>query len=299
MSRLFFWIKTHKLSSLLIVILLIVIFNNYLKGSARQRYDVYESPSSGAVGVQSFGALGMPAPDFSQESSSRTSDRMVIQNSTISLLVNNVEQVKDMILAKTRELGGFMVSTNVNNPQDAATATITVRVPSTKLEAAVKQFRGLAIRVTSEYLSGEDVTDEYTDIQAQMATLLTTKEKFEEILDKATEIQDILNVQRELINLQSQIDSLKGQQLFIERNAEMARVTVYLSTDELALPYAPDEMWRPQLIFKQAVRSMIGTVRQVGTLVIWLGVYSVIWIPLLLIIYFVRRRMRKTTTVNQ
>src|SRR3990167_4003677 len=311
MSRLFFWIKMHKLSTLLILILLIVIFNNYLKGSARQRYDVYESPSSGAVGIQPFGAVGMAAPDFApssevfvnktttQESSSRTSDRMVIQNSTISLLVNNVEQVKDMILAKTRELGGFMVSTNVNNPHDAATATITVRVPSTKLESAVKEFRGLAIRVTSEYLSGEDVTDEYTDIQAQMATLLTTKEKFEEILDRATAIQDILNVQRELINLQSQIDSLKGQQLYIERNAEMARITIYLSTDELALPYAPDEMWRPQLIFKQAVRSMIGTVRQVGTLVIWLGVYSVIWIPLLLIIYFVRRRMRKTTTVSQ
>src|SRR3989338_6209579 len=131
MSRLFFWIKTHKLSSLLILVLLFVIFNNYLKGSTRQRYDVYESPSSGAVGIQSFGALGMPAPDFSgsdvalnksapQESSSRTSDRMVIQNSTLSLLVNNVEQVKDMILAKTRELGGFMVSTNVNNTQDAA-----------------------------------------------------------------------------------------------------------------------------------------------------------------------------------
>ena len=300
----------HKLSTLLILILLIVIFNNYLKGSIRQRYDVYESPSSGAVGIQPFGA-GMAAPDFApssdvfvnktttQESSARTSDRTVIQNSTLSLLVNNVEEVKNTILTKTRELGGFMVSVNVNNPQDAATATITVRVPSTKLENAVKEFRGFAIRVTSEYLSGEDVTDEYTDIQAQMATLLTTKEKFEEIFDKATIIQDILNVQRELINLQSQIDSLKGQQLYIERNAEMARITIYLSTDELALPYAPDEMWRPQVIFKQAVRSMIGALRNIGSLLIWIGVYSVIWIPALIIFYIVKRRMGKKPLVNE
>ena len=300
----------HKLSTLLILILLIVIFNNYLKGSIRQRYDVYESPSSGAVGIQPFGAVGVAAPDFSgsdaivnksvsQESSSATGDRTVIQNSTLSLLVNNVEEVKDTILTKTRELGGFMVSVNVNNPQDAATATITVRVPSTKLENAVKEFRGFAIRVTSEYLSGEDVTDEYTDIQAQMATLLTTKEKFEEILDRATAIQDILNVQRELINLQSQIDSLKGQQLYIERNAEMARITIYLSTDELALPYAPDEMWRPQVIFKQAVRSMIGALRNIGSLLIWIGVYSVIWIPALIIFYIVKRRMGKKPLVNE
>ena len=234
-----------------------------------------------------------------QEISSTAGERMVIQNSTLSLLVNNVEETKNKILAKTRELGGFMVSTNVNNPQDAATATITVRVPSGKLENTVEQFRGLAIRVTSEYLSGEDVTDQYTDIKAQMQTLLTTKAKFEEILDKATAIQDILDVQRELINLQSQIDSLKGQQLYIEKNAEMARLTIYLSTDELALPYAPDEMWRPQLIFKMAVRSVIGTVRQVGTLLIWTGVYSVIWVPLLLIFYFIKRRKRTNSSQPQ
>jgi hypothetical protein len=107
---------------------------------------------------------------------------------------------------------------------------------------------------------------------------------------KAEKIEDLLNVQRELINLQSQIDSLKGQQQYYEKNAEMAKLTIYLSTDELALPYAPSESWRPQVIFKQAVRSLVTSLRKVGTAIIWLAVYSVVWIPVGVGIYIFYRK---------
>ena len=183
-----------------------------------------------------------------------------------------------------------MVNSNLNNPQDAATATVTVRVPSAKLQAALQTFRGLGVKVVSENLSGQDVTDEFVDNEARLAILEKTKAKFEEILDNAINVQDILTVQREIINLQSQIDAVKGQQNYLEKSAQMAKLTIYLSTDELALPYAPSETWRPAVIFKQAVRSLLGSARKLGTLVIWLAVYSIIWLPILLLIYFLKKR---------
>jgi len=149
--------------------------------------------------------------------------------------------------------------------------------------------------VVSETVSGRDVTDEYVDIEARVATLLKTKAKFEEILAKAEKVQDILEVQRELINLQDQIDNFKGQQNYLEKSAQVSRVTIYLATDELALPYVPAEVWRPQVIFKQAVRSLIVVLRKMGTLIIWLGVYSVIWLPAVGV-YLVFRYWRKKKT---
>ena len=122
------------------------------------------------------------------------------------------------------------------------------------------------------------------------STLEKTKAKFEEILEAATEIQDILQVQREIINLQAEIDAVIGQQKYLEQSAKLARLTVYLSTDELALPYAPSETWRPVVIFRQAVRSLIYQMRKIGTALIWLAVYSVIWIPALLLIYYFKKR---------
>jgi len=234
----------------------------------------------------------LPVPQNQTVPTANVKDRLVIKESNLSLLVSKVVDTQKKILQKTVEVGGYMVSANLSNPQDTATSTITIRIPAKKLESMLEYLRGVSVKVISENLQGEDVTDQYTDLKAQLDTLNKTKMKFEQIMDKAILVEDILNVQREIISLQSQIDSIKGQQLYYEKSAEMAKVTIYLSTDELNLPYAPSDAWRPGVIFKQAVRSLLEALRNLGSAIIWIAVYAVIWLPILLIIIFLRKRRR-------
>jgi len=227
----------------------------------------------------------VPAPEVQ--------DRLVIQNTTLSLLVQDVRNTQDQIIKKSQELGGYMVESQISSPLGVESGTVIVRVPAKDLDLALSFFRSLGVRVIAENLVGRDVTDEYVDIQSRLETLQKTKAKFEEIMAKAEKVDDILRVQREIINLQEQIDSLKGRQQYLEKSAEMAKVTVYLSTDELALPYSPTQPWRPQVIFKQAVRSLIKTGRVLAGLAIWLGVYSIVWAPALGIGFFFRKKYRR------
>lgn len=284
MSRIVGWIKTHKLTFVLLVLVSYFMYTKF-------------SPTPLPTNTMMDSGVAMKvAPEFyplQQEAPPATdiNTRLVISDSYLSLLVDNVVDVQKKIIAAAEKAGGYMVESNLNNPQDAATATVVVRVPSVKLQDSLVEIRGLAVKVITENLSGQDVTDEFVDNQARLDTLNKTKAKFDEILSKATDIQDILEVQRELINLQSQIDSIKGQQQYLEKNAEMAKLTIYLSTDELALPYAPTETWRPQVILKQAIRSVLSNVRKVGTAFIWLAVYSIIWVPLLVLGIFLKKKL--------
>lgn len=300
MSRLFAWIKSHKLVFLLLLIVGYLLYQRYYP---QLRYRSITYPESGMMAApqsvqNSKLGFGVPVSDYMRPEpvydappTTGITDRKVIQESNLSLLVSNVREVQDQIIQTAESLGGYMVNTNLNNPQDAPTANLVVRIPSTKLRAALDQFRGMAIKVVSENLSGQDVTDQYVDNEARLQTLENTKTKFEDIFAKATQIEDILRVQQEILNIQSQIDNVKGQQNYLEKNAQMSRVSVYLSTDELALPYAPSETWRPEVIFKQAVRSLVGNARKLGTALIWLAVYSVIIIPLALIFKFIKKRI--------
>lgn len=295
------WIKTHKI----IVFLIIIIGYFWLKNnprisllSPRRQINQFNEQSVGVdkMNTSLSGSETFVSPPFSSDyAPAQTSDRMVVQNSSLSLLVDDVPTTQTAIIQKTQELGGYMVNSYLTRPQDAPNGTLTLRIPSKNMDSAMSFFRSLAVKVISENLEGEDVTDQYVDIDARMTTLIKTKTKFEEIMDQAIKVQDILEVQRELINLQSQIDHLKGQQNYLVKNAEMSKITIYLSTDELALPYAPTESWRPNLIFKEAIRSFIGTFRKIGTAIIWLGVYAVIWIPLTAIILVIRKRRKNTT----
>ena len=148
----------------------------------------------------------------------------------------------------------------------------------------------MAVKVVSESVIGTDVTDQYVDLEAQLAVLNKTKQKFEEILDRATAVADLLNVQRELISLQSQIDDVKGQQKYYEQSAKLSIVTIYLSTDELALPYAPTNEWRPAVIFKDAVRSLVSVLRAVGSLLIYAVVLVPVWVPVIFVVRFIRKK---------
>ena len=244
-------------------------------------------------GSQGFSSETSPRP--SQDSSSR----VVIKNSNLSLLVKDVRKTGDQILDFVKSKGGYMVSTSYNRPDESPFATITVRVQAKDLDESLTFFRSLAIKVTSENLVGDDVTEEFTDIKERIATLEKTKSKFESILEKTINVQEILAVQREIINIQQQIDSLKGQNKAIEQNAALTKVTVFLSTDELALPYTPDKTFRPNVVFKQAVRSLLDNLRVAGEALIWVGVYSVILVPALMILLFYKRWRKKRQALSQ
>ncbi len=276
------WVTSHKLIALLLLIIAYLYFKDNTViplFSSRSTVDYYrDSPRSAGIAVPEPSLLSLPKYTENQD----TSNRIVIKTSDLSLLVKDVRGVGDQIISYAKDNGGFMVFASYNRPTESPFATVTVRIPTTKLDEALNYIRALSIKVSSENLVGTDVTEEYVDIESRLATLRKTQVKFEEILEKAITVTDILTVQRELISLQQQIDSLKGQKMAIEKNAALTKITVYLSTDELALPYAPDKVFRPGVVFKLAVRSLLSTLRMGAEAVIWIGVYSVIWSPIVL-----------------
>ncbi len=293
MQKIIAWVKNNKLVCLLATVIIFLLtknsfINNYSsRSSSNLMYSA--SPKMAGLSDSSVG-IGMFPPINESAPTTNVQNRLVIQDSYLSLQVLKVTNVQKDIINKAQELGGYMVNSTINNPNDIASATVIIRIPAKKLNEALEYYRSLAVKVVSENLQGQDVTDQYTDLEAQLKTYEKTKAKFEEMLDRATLVQDILQIQREIINAQASIDSILGQQNYLKKNAEMAKITVYLSSDEMTLPYAPSESWRPEVIFKEAIRSVIKTLRGVGSLFIWIIAFSIIWLPILLIYLFIKRR---------
>lgn len=272
---------------LTVILVLIIVF----LGSRNLSPVTMSLPSSGNL---EFASSKMMVSDLyypgRQVVPSESANRLIIQDTSLSLQVKDVSRQIKSIEDSTKQLGGFLVDSNLSKPEGAASGSITVRVPEAKRAEALEVFKKDAVKVVSESIHGTDVTDQYVDLEAQLTILNKTKAKFEEILDKAYNVSDLMNVQQQLINLQSQIDSVKGQQKYYEQSAKLSKVTIYLSTDELALPYAPTNEWRPAVVFKEAVRSLISNIRGLGNLLIWGVVYSPFIIIAVLVYAWYKRR---------
>ncbi len=300
MRKIFDWLKNHKLAFILLLVMAYFIFkpqflglSSLQKAVTPQRSLVTEEalPAVGGGEIAMAPARGgilapesAPVPDVEE--------RMVAEESYLSMLVDDVRQSVDEVINYIDAKGGYMVSSNISQPEEAPFATVVLRVPQPELRSALEHLRSLAVRVTSERLQGRDVTDQYFDLESRLQTLEKTKAKFETILNQATQVQDLLEVQRQLTYLQDQIDSLKGRQLYLEKTAANAKLTVYLSSDEWSLPYAPEKPFRAKVIFKQAVRALVTTVRGLAKAGIWVIVYGPIWLPVLIIVLVIKKRRR-------
>lgn len=276
MTKIFDWIKSNFLSLILLVAIV------YLFGG-RQGMNLSGMRTS-SVGSGGFagGSISMLAKNqmppvfdsFEQSTAPVSSDlRMVVQDTSLSMQVKDVSEVMTGIEKLSVSMGGYMVNRSMYKPEGAATGSISIRVPVEKRADTLASIKLLGIKTVSENVSGHDVTDQYVDIQGRIDNLNKTKIKMTALQDQASRVQDLMDIQMQLNNIQSQIDSYVGQQKYLEQTAKLTRISVNLATDDLALPYSPDSAWRPAVVLKMAVRSMVGTLRLVANAVIWLVIY--------------------------
>ncbi len=235
----------------------------------------YSAKSVSPLSVLNSVSSDSPAPVSDQ--------RMQITDTTLSMKVNDVPAALKEIQQLAEQHQGFMVSTNLEQPEEGATGFISVRVKTQQLPEFLTQVRATAAKVVAEYVSGRDITEQYTNLEERLRVLNTTKIKFESLLNSSGSISEMLEVQRELLNLQTQIDSIEGQKRYLSESAEYSMVSMNLATDEMSLPYAPVASWNAKIVFKEAVRALVLTLRGVGTIAIWAAVFSPIWIVVLII----------------
>lgn len=289
MSKILDWAKRNWLT---LTLLLLVIYL-YRFGNGPVPYRIGTGTTyPGAGGELANVAMkypGEPIMDsFQGVPPSDVEQRMVVQDTSLSMQVKDVSLVMADVEKLADGAGGYMVNRNVSKPEGAASGNITIRVPVEKREEVIAAIKALGIKTVSENVTGRDVTDQYVDNLSRIESLNKVKSKMEALLEQATEVQDLMNIQNQINNVQSQMDRLVGQQKYLEQTAKLTRMVISLSTDELALPYAPDTAWRPSVVLKMAVRSMVGAMRSLANAIIWLVVYIPVLLVGLLLIWVVR-----------
>ena len=183
-----------------------------------------------ATSAQSGDAL----PSFDKvQASVASQNRIIVRTVGMGLVVSNVAESVDEIAGVAQELGGWTVSSDRSAIHQGF---VSVRVPAQHLDDAVRRIRDLGQRVEYESSTSQDVTDEYVDINSRLRSLRATEEALLELLAQATDVEDALEVQRELTGLQAEIESLEGRIKFLEQTAAFSLVSVDLTLAPTEMP---------------------------------------------------------------
>lgn len=241
---------------------------------------------------------GTAASSQASNQANADTERMVIRNASLKLVVKNTEENMSDITKLAEELGGFVNSSSTTKFSAGLQATMVLKIPSKQFDVAMERLRKMAVEVQEERITGQDVTAEYADLDAQLKNLEAAEKQLRGILEKAEKTDDVIKIFNELTKVRGQIEQIKGRMNFFSRSAAMATINVTLTPDKLAEPVAIPG-WRPQGIVKQAFEAMVSALQALATIAIWGVIFAlpigllVFGPPLLLIRWWASRRKKK------
>ncbi len=177
-------------------------------------------------------ALSAPAASQQQPAQLVTQRRIIIRTVNMSIVVEDIQDAIDDIARLADESGGWMVSSDRSLKH---AGNVSVRVPATDLDSVVETLRQLAVDVESEISTSQDVTDEYFDLQSRLTNQRATEEALIRLLDRAENVQYALEVQRELTNVQENIERMLGRIKLLEETSAYSLITVNLSLAPVAM----------------------------------------------------------------
>lgn len=299
------------LASISLIVLLVLVAGCQAATSAPQasRGAVAPKPaeppaSSRADTVEGYNPLYMSeASGQTQAANAAGAERMIVYTGQLALVVQDTRVAVEQISQIVKDVGGFVVSSNIYQDQGHARAKMTVRVPGedlAQLKATLVKIKALATSVESENLNGQDVTDQYADTQAEIENLTAQRNSYRSLLDRATKMEDILNIQTRLDQVQGQINKLTGQQLKLKENVKFATVSIDITPDALAQPIVIGA-WRPAGTARDAFRALLNALKFIGDVLIWavicvLPIGLLLGAPAFLIGRLVLSRRRKKAT---
>ena len=235
-----------------------------------------------------------------------SANRKITARASIDLVVADTQATVDAISTLMDELGGYVSTSNLYrstwDSSEVLQGSITLRVPSENLETALDRLTEMAITVESRSLNREDVTDQYSDTDAQIRNLEATEQELLAMLEEVRErpnstSEDIMAVYRTLTEVRGEIETLRGRKNMWDNLISLSTIEVELTPDSANLPVV-EEGWRPSAVAREAQRALVSAVQVLGNIAIWfvmfvLPLVLLALIPLTIFVWLLRLLFRR------
>jgi Domain of unknown function (DUF4349) len=209
---------------------------------------------------------------------------MIIRTAEVTLVVEDAAQALERVVKIVEREGGYVADTRQWRENDQVRATATVRVPAEKVFTVLPEIRKIALRVEKESVNGEDVSEEFSDLGAQLTNLQATEAELRQLLttvrERTQKASDVLEVYDKLSKVRGDMDRIQGRLNFLKQMTALSTINLEFIPDSLSKPIA-EPGWRPLAIAKTALRALVASLKGLAAVLIWVVVFAV---PFLLVL---------------
>jgi len=173
-----------------------------------------------------------PVPVSQSGSGTSGIDTKIIRTAYLTIEVKDVPGSVETLKSLAAQKGGYISSTNIQeNYNKRLSGSVILRVPAAEFDSTLTGVKALGT-TRSVSTQGQDVTEEYVDLQAQKVSYQNQLAQYNEIMKKAEKVEDVITVQQQIDRVQTELNRLEGRLKYLDSRISFSTITVSLQEPE-------------------------------------------------------------------
>lgn len=213
-------------------------------------------------------------------------EKKIQRNANISIEVKNLDESIDKLNEIILLFNAEIISSNKGGIDFGQPyANIRIRVLSGNLDSAINEFKKLSTKIISENIYTNDVTEEFIDTEARLKIMKSTEDRFNSLLLKSETVEEIIQVEKELMRIRGDIESLEGRLNYLSKTTDTSEINLNLNEQ---IPIT-GESWKINDSFTSALQNLSSFAKWLADFII----NVIVFIPAIIVITLITIFLRK------
>ena len=244
-----------------------------------------------AIDIQANGGREYMMADSKVMMRESSEDQKIIRSANLRYEVNDITSSLENIKTLLINYNGVLENERQYTQTDRVNVSLTVNIPAKDFESFIEELlKGESIRRLEERsISAKDVTEQFIDVEARLNTKKQTMSRYQDLLQKAETVSDIINIEDKIRRLQEEIESQEARLDYLKDRVAMAevRINLYEITEST---YVPD---KTNAFIPQLLKALDGGLKGIVVIFFWTIRLWPIWIGILIVRLIFKKRNKE------
>jgi len=231
-------------------------------------------------------------------------ERKIIRDADLELEADQPAEAQAKITAIAESRGGFVVESNQSSSDVKTTVrdkvSMTVRIPADKFNESLDEIRKTATRTIGETVKGQDVTEEFIDIEARLKSQKALEAQFLEIMKRSNSVDEALSIQREIADVRGEIEKVEGRKQFLQNQASLSTIKIKIQSPTAFTGSSQGFLYQIGQSFSTGFNAALGFILVLITATVALLPFLIfVVLPIYLIVRYFLKKNRKQQLASE
>ena len=178
-------------------------------------------------------------------------DRKIVKTFNLNIIVKNVDKSTQELEELLKKYNGYIENFYSYEYENNKATNFTIKVPTNNISKFMKDIKKDGY-IKNESFSATDFTEQYTDNENKLKNLYVRRDKLRTMMNKQAEkLADVIAVDRELSNVQNEIERLEKSNLKIQNKVDYSQINLTIE------PEIMGNKWSIKKVITDAINTLI------------------------------------------